>query len=150
MFVYGIVIVLLFAPLHECSHGTAFHTRWINHIVGFTVAALTFRPFLYFKYRHAAHHTYTQHEDRDPDIVPFPTSLRDYFSQIIGLSFWPKLIGTLWRGSTGRFTQEEREFLRNQFSVRLSWKSGCSASSTRRQRRSASTSAAPSSSSTGG
>ena len=111
MFGYGVVIVLLFAPLHECSHGTAFHSRWINHTVGFTVAAFTMRPFLYFKYRHAAHHTYTQHEDHDPDIVPFPTSLRDYFSQILGLSFWPKLLGTLWRGSTGRFTEEEREFL---------------------------------------
>jgi fatty acid desaturase len=111
MFAYGVVIVLLFAPLHECSHGTAFHSRWINHAVGFAVAAFTFRPFLYFKYRHAAHHTYTQHEDHDPDIVPFPTSLRDYFAQILGLSFWPKLIGTLWRGSTGRFTAEEREFL---------------------------------------
>jgi fatty acid desaturase len=111
MFVYGVVIVLLFAPLHECSHGTAFHSRWINHLVGFVVAAFTFRPFLYFKYRHAAHHTYTQHEDHDPDIVPFPTSLRDYFGQILGLSFWPKLLGTLWRGSTGRFTEEEREFL---------------------------------------
>lgn len=111
MLAYGIVIVLLFAPLHECSHGTAFHSRWINHAVGFAVAAFTFRPFLYFKYRHAAHHTYTQHEDHDPDIVPFPTSLRDYFGQILGLSFWPKLIGTLWRGSTGRFNEEEREFL---------------------------------------
>ena len=111
MFVYGVVIVLLFAPLHECSHGTAFHSRWINHTVGFAVAAFTFRPFLYFKYRHAAHHTYTQHEDHDPDIVPFPTSLRDYFGQILGLSFWPKLLGTLWRGSTGRFNAEEREFL---------------------------------------
>lgn len=111
MLAYGVVIVLLFAPLHECSHGTAFHSRWINHAVGFAVAAFTFRPFLYFKYRHAAHHTYTQHEDHDPDIVPFPTSLRDYFGQILGLSFWPKLIGTLWRGSTGRFTEEEREFL---------------------------------------
>lgn len=111
MFAYGIVIVLLFAPLHECSHGTAFHTRWINHVVGFAIAAFTFRPFLYFKYRHAAHHTYTQHEDHDPDIVPFPTSLRDYFGQIIGLSFWPKLVGTLWRGATGRFNADEREFL---------------------------------------
>lgn len=111
MLSYGVVIVLLFAPLHECSHGTAFHSRWINHLVGFAVAAFTLRPFLYFKYRHAAHHTYTQHEDHDPDIVPFPTSMRDYFGQIIGLSFWPKLLGTLWRGSTGRFTEEEREFL---------------------------------------
>ncbi|MBX3566758.1 MAG: fatty acid desaturase [Rhizobiaceae bacterium] len=111
MLLYGVVIVLLFAPLHECSHGTAFHSRWINHVVGFAVAAFTLRPFLYFKYRHAAHHTYTQHEDHDPDIVPFPTSMRDYFAQILGLSFWPKLIGTLWRGCTGRFTEEERTFL---------------------------------------
>jgi fatty acid desaturase len=111
MFAYGIVIVLLFAPLHECSHGTAFRSRWINHAVGFAVAAFTMRPFLYFKYRHAAHHTYTQHEDHDPDIVPFPTSLRDYFGQILGLSFWPKLIGTLWRGTTGRFNAKERAFL---------------------------------------
>ena len=27
-FLHGSVIVLLFAPLHECSHGTAFRTRW--------------------------------------------------------------------------------------------------------------------------
>lgn len=111
MLAYGIVMVLLFAPLHECSHGTAFQSRWINHAVGYAVAAFTFRPFLYFKYRHAAHHTYTQHEDLDPDIVPFPTSLKDYFRLILGLSFWPKLIGTLWRGATGRFTEEERAFL---------------------------------------
>lgn len=111
MLLYGVVVVLLFAPLHECSHGTAFQSRWLNHWVGFAVAAFTMRPFLYFKYRHAAHHTYTQHEDHDPDIVPFPTSFADYLRQIAGFSFWPKLIGTLWRGCLGRFTEEEREFL---------------------------------------
>lgn len=111
MLFYGVVIVLLFAPLHECSHGTAFQSRWLNHVVGFSVAVLTMRPFLYFKYRHAAHHTYTQHEDHDPDIVPFPTSLGDYLRQIGGFSFWPKLVGTLWRGCLGRFSAEEREFL---------------------------------------
>jgi fatty acid desaturase len=111
MLLYGIVIVLLFAPLHECSHGTAFQSRWLNHALGFVVAFLTMRPFLYFKYRHAAHHTYTQHEDHDPDIVPFPTSLGDYLRQIAGFSFWPKLVGTLWRGCLGRFNEKEREFL---------------------------------------
>lgn len=111
MLVYGTVIVLSFAPLHECSHGTAFKTRWMNHALGYLIATLTFRPFLYFKYRHAAHHTYTQHEDRDPDIVPFPHSLGDYFAQIIGAGFWPKLFGTLWRGMTGRFNEDELGFL---------------------------------------
>lgn len=111
MLIYGTVIVLLFAPLHECSHNTAFRSRWLNHLVGFIIGALTMRPFLYFKYRHAAHHTYTQHEEHDPDIVPFPTSLRQYFALILGASFWPKLMGTLIRGTRGRYTADEKTFL---------------------------------------
>ncbi len=111
MMAYGTVIVLTFAPLHECSHGTAFKTRWMNHLLGYVIATLTFRPFLYFKYRHAAHHTYTQHKDLDPDIVPFPHSFGDYLAQIIGAGFWPKLFGTLWRGSLAGFNKEERTFL---------------------------------------
>lgn len=111
MVLYGTVIVLLFAPLHECSHGTAFRSRWLNYLLGFVIGALTMRPFLYFKYRHAAHHTYTQHDDLDPDIVPFPTSLGQYFKLMIGASFWPKLIGTLWRGTLGTYNEEEKTFL---------------------------------------
>lgn len=108
---HGSVIVLLFAPLHECSHGTAFRSRWLNQTVGFVLGALTQRPFLYFKYRHAAHHTYTQHEDLDPDIVPFPRSLGEYFKLVLGASFWPKLVGTLYRGCAGRWTEQEKSFL---------------------------------------
>jgi fatty acid desaturase len=117
---YGSVIVLLFAPLHESSHGTAFRTRWLNAVVGFTVGAITQRPFLYFKYRHSAHHTYTQHEELDPDIVPFPSSLHEYFALILGASFWPKLVGTLYRGCTGRWNEEERSFIPESVMGRVS------------------------------
>ncbi len=111
MLLYGTILVLTFAPLHECSHGTAFKTRWLNHAVGYAIATLTFRPFLYFKYRHAAHHTYTQHTERDPDIVPFPTGFGNYAALIVGAGFWPKLFGTLWRGATGQFNEDEKSFL---------------------------------------
>src|SRR3979490_410026 len=30
MWLHGIVLACLFAPMHECSHGTAFRTRWLN------------------------------------------------------------------------------------------------------------------------
>jgi len=30
MLLHGIVLACLFAPMHECSHGTAFRTRWLN------------------------------------------------------------------------------------------------------------------------
>lgn len=108
---HGSVIVLLFAPLHECSHGTAFRSRWLNTAVGLFAAIVSMRPFLYFKYRHTAHHTYTQHEHLDPDIVPFPSSLREYLLLILGASFWPKMVGTYWRGLTGRFTATELSFM---------------------------------------
>src|SRR5690606_35060376 len=94
-FVHGTVIVLLFAPLHECSHGTAFGARWLNTAVGMLAGLISMRPFLYFKYRHTAHDTYTQHDALDPDIVPFPDSMRAYFAMILGASFWPKMLGTL-------------------------------------------------------
>ena len=33
MFVHGILLACLFAPMHECSHGTAFRTRRLNEAV---------------------------------------------------------------------------------------------------------------------
>lgn len=110
-FLHGAVIVLLFAPLHECSHGTAFRTRWLNTTVGMLAGFISMRPFLYFRYRHTAHHTYTQHETLDPDRVPLPDSMRAYVLMILGASFWPKMLGTLWRGTTGRFNAQELTFI---------------------------------------
>lgn len=111
MLAHGVLIVLLFAPLHECSHFTAFRSRWLNYAVGMLAGFLSMRPFLYFKWRHAEHHTYTQSRDRDPDRVPFPRSLTQYALLIVGIEFWPKLVGTLWRGATGRFNTQERRFI---------------------------------------
>jgi len=111
MFLHGVVIVLLFAPLHECSHFTAFRSRWLNYAVGMFAGVLNMRPFLYFKWRHAEHHTYTQAAERDPDIVRFPRSLSKYAALILGAEFWPKMLGTLWRGTTGRFNERELRFI---------------------------------------
>ena len=120
-FVHGTVIVLLFAPLHECSHGTAFRTRWLNTAVGMLAGLISMRPFLYFKYRHTAHHTYTQHHQLDPDMVPFPATPGAYAAMILGASFWPKMLGTLWRGVTGRFSALERSFIPESDARRVSW-----------------------------
>jgi fatty acid desaturase len=109
--IHGTVIVLLFGTLHECTHGTAFKTRWLNQAVAWFAAILTLRPALYFKYRHATHHTYTQHPELDPDIVPMPRSFGSYVKLILGFSFWPKLVGTLYRGVFGRFNADERSFI---------------------------------------
>jgi len=111
MFVHGVVLVFLFAPMHECSHGTAFRRRWLNSVVGSICGFILLRPSRYFKWRHAAHHSYTQDPARDPDLVPVPSNLREYFGNVVGGRLWPKLVGTLYRSATGRFTADEQEWI---------------------------------------
>ena len=111
MMLHGFVLVLLFAPMHECTHGTAFRTRWLNGLVGSICGFVLLRPSLYFKWRHAAHHSYTQDPARDPDLVPVPHSFGQYLGDSLGVRFWPKLIGTLYRSATGRFTAEEKSWI---------------------------------------
>jgi fatty acid desaturase len=111
MFLHGVVLVFLFAPMHECTHGTAFRRRWLNSVVGSFCGFVLLRSALYFKYRHADHHTYTQDPSRDPDLVPMPGSFRLYFGEVLGASLWPKLVGALYRSARGRYNPLEQRFI---------------------------------------
>ncbi|WP_314172786.1 fatty acid desaturase [Streptomyces winkii] len=121
MFAQGIVVVFLFAPMHECTHGTAFRTRRLNSTVATFCGVLMMRPALYFRYRHAAHHSYTQDPERDPDQVPMPDGISGYLGEVFGMEFWPKVVGTLYRGCTGRFNDRERFFLPESERPRVIW-----------------------------
>jgi fatty acid desaturase len=106
--VHGTLIVFLFAPFHESTHGTAFRSGWLNEAVGYLCGLTLLRPPLYFRYRHAAHHTFTQQPGRDPDLVAMPASLAQYAYQLSGLPFWSKVFGTLLRNAAGRLTPAEQ------------------------------------------
>jgi fatty acid desaturase len=121
MFVHGIVLVFLFAPMHECTHGTAFRTRWMNSTFATFCGLVLMRPALYFRYRHAAHHSYTQDPARDPDQVPMPDGLAGYLGEVLGMEFWPKMVGTLYRGVTGRLNEREKDFLPESERSRIIW-----------------------------
>ncbi len=125
MFAHGVVLVFLFAPLHECTHSTAFRTRWMNSAFATFCGLVLMRPALYFRYRHAAHHSYTQDPARDPDQVPMPDGLAGYLGEVFGMEFWPKMIGTLHRGVTGRFNEREKDFLPVSERSRIIWEARC-------------------------
>lgn len=108
---HGIVVVFLFAPFHEATHGTAFRTAWLNDCVGWLCGLVLLRPPLYFRYRHAAHHTYTQDPARDPDRVPIPATFGGYAYHLSGLPFWGKVFGILLRVARGRLVTWERAFI---------------------------------------
>ncbi len=50
-----------------------------------------------------------------PSVIPtsclFPSGFASYAAQIIGAGFWPKLVGTLWRGASRHFNAYEKSFL---------------------------------------
>ena len=100
---HGLLLIFLFAPLHECVHRTAFRGRWLNDGVAFVCGALLLLPAGYFRSFHFAHHRFTQDPARDPELaVPKPASWRAYLWIVSGLPYWLERIPTLCRHSTGR------------------------------------------------
>ena len=89
MAVHGITIVTLFAPMHECVHYTAFASRRANEIVGWIAGVLGFYNSTYYRHFHAWHHRYTQDPERDPELMfPKAKNLREYVTELSGLTFW--------------------------------------------------------------
>ena len=104
LLVHGLVLIFLFAPLHETIHRTAFKTRALNDILAWFCGALIILPPAYFRAFHFAHHRHTQDPERDPELLrPKPTSLASYLYVISGLPYWRERITTsLTHALTGR------------------------------------------------
>lgn len=88
MFVHGIVLTFLFAPLHEAIHRTAFHGRALNDVVAFAIGVLLVLPREYFRAFHFAHHRFTQ-EATDPELaVPKPATVPQFLWCVSGMPYW--------------------------------------------------------------
>ena len=111
VFLHGIVIVHLFAPLHECTHRTAFRSRWLNETVywlcGLTLGLMPWA----FRFQHADHHTYTQDIHRDPQMIPMGERLSGYLFYASAVPYFTGIAKALLRYPIGRFTQSERNYI---------------------------------------
>jgi fatty acid desaturase len=100
---HGIILIFLFAPLHESIHWTAFRSRRLNDLVAWTCGALLLLPPGYFRAFHFAHHRHTQDPARDPELAePKPRSLGEYLWHVSGLPYWRERIVTTIRHASGR------------------------------------------------
>ena len=108
---HGIFIAFLYAGLHECIHKTAFKNRLLNELVGHFIGFILLRSFLNGRYRHMAHHTYTQHPEKDPDIVDFPSSYLNYLKHITSIKIWIRLIDNIFRHTLGILNRQEKEYI---------------------------------------
>jgi fatty acid desaturase len=103
MLLHGIILVFLFAPLHESVHWTAFRSRRLNDAVAWASGALLLLPPGYFRAFHFAHHRHTQDPARDPELTaPKPRTLGAYLWHVSGLPYWRERIVTTLRHARGR------------------------------------------------
>lgn len=104
---YGVVLVFLFAPEHECIHGTAFRSRWLNDSVAWLSGLVIALPARYFRCFHFAHHRYTQDPERDPELaLGKPTSRAEYLRYALGLRYWRERLATIVRHARGDVSED--------------------------------------------
>ncbi|MEC8128694.1 MAG: fatty acid desaturase [Pseudomonadota bacterium] len=85
----GIAMVFLFTAMHECSHATAFRSRWLNLAVGIGAGMMLLISPRWFFHFHQDHHRFTQDPARDPELsTPKPATMGGYAWYLSGVPFW--------------------------------------------------------------
>ena len=89
MLLHGLTLVTMFAPMHECTHRTAFASPAANAAAGWVAGLLSFYNSTYYRWYHSWHHRYTQDPARDPELMfPRASSRARYLLEISTAGFW--------------------------------------------------------------
>lgn len=97
---------------HECSHGTAFKTPWMNNLVYNIACFCMIRNPHSWRWSHARHHTDTYIVGRDPEIAimrppVFFKLIGNFFGIFDAWSGW----GRMLLNATGRLDPEEQTYI---------------------------------------
>lgn len=104
--VYGVVLIFLFAPLHESIHYTAFRSRGLNRGVAAVCGWVLILPPVYFRYFHLAHHRHTQNPDLDPELTGLqPHSAWSLLLYLTGYPYWKERTSTLLKHASGHVSE---------------------------------------------
>lgn len=97
---------------HECGHGTAFKTPWMNEAVYQFASFLVLRPATPWRWSHARHHTDTYIVGRDPEIAqPKPPVWRIILMEIVHLYAGPRDIKRMFLHAVGMIDKEEKDYI---------------------------------------
>ncbi|MCR6670704.1 fatty acid desaturase family protein [Devosia ginsengisoli] len=97
---------------HECGHGTAFKTRWMNDVVYHMASFMILREPTIWRWSHTRHHTDTIIVGRDREI--FGRRPIDFAKLILSIvPVWNvcKAVYNIASHATGRLTAEEKTFI---------------------------------------
>jgi fatty acid desaturase len=97
---------------HECGHGTAFKTRWLNDVIYQIASFMIMREPTIWRWSHARHHTDTIIVGRDPEIaVMRPPDLLLLMLNILAVRSTLRAIRLILLHAFGRLTDEEKTFV---------------------------------------
>ncbi len=97
---------------HECGHGTAFKTRWMNDVVYHIACFMIMRPPTVWRWSHTRHHTDTIIVGRDPEIaIKRPTKIWEVIGGYFSVGQTKAAIKSLFIHAAGRLTDEELTYV---------------------------------------
>ena len=90
LLLHGLVIVSLFAVMHEAVHYSAFRSRRLNELAAWLAGFGILFNATYYRQFHFAHHRYAQDPARDPELLtaPPPRSRAAYWWRVIAIPYW--------------------------------------------------------------
>jgi fatty acid desaturase len=97
---------------HECGHGTAFATPWMNTAVYHLASFMGLREPISWRWSHARHHSDTIIVGLDPEIaVPRPTPRLRIVADLFGIVSHGAELRKMLANSVGRVTAQEATYL---------------------------------------
>ncbi len=97
---------------HECGHGTAFRTTWMNQAVYQIACFMIIRNPTVWRWSHTRHHTDTIIVGRDPEIVAMrPPAIWKIALNFLGVFDTPKSVRATVNHSFGRFSTDEISYV---------------------------------------
>jgi fatty acid desaturase len=97
---------------HECGHGTAFKTRWMNDAVYHIACFMIMRDPTVWRWSHTRHHTDTIIVGRDPEIaIMRPTVILKVIASFFAIPQTWAAIRSMIGHALGRVSPEEASFI---------------------------------------
>ena len=97
---------------HECGHGSAFRTRWMNDVIYEIASFQVMRNPVAWRWSHARHHTNTYIVGRDPEIAFMrPPAVVKLLLAFIGVEAARESLGFLLRQASGNLSEDEKDYI---------------------------------------
>lgn len=97
---------------HECGHGTAFRTRWMNDVIYHLASFMILREPTPWRWSHTRHHADTIVVGRDPEIaVPRPPDLTGIILNLFALKSGVITFRNILIHVFGRMTDDEKTYV---------------------------------------